>query len=59
MPPAADELYLRYVLARMSAYPNIWWSLANEFDLMKGKSVQDFDRFFHVVEAHDPVSHLR
>ncbi|MGB6200251.1 MAG: DUF5060 domain-containing protein [Candidatus Acidiferrales bacterium] len=59
MPAEADDRYLRYVLARLSAYRNIWWSLANEFDLMKAKSVQDFDRFFHIVEQHDPVAHLR
>jgi hypothetical protein len=59
MAAEADDRYLRYVLARMSAYRNIWWSLANEFDLMKAKSVQDFDRFFHIVEQHDPVGHLR
>src|SRR5581483_952988 len=59
MPPEADDRYLRYVLARMSAYANIWWSMANEFDLMKAKSVSDFDRFFHIVEQHDPVNHLR
>jgi hypothetical protein len=59
MPAEADDRYLRYVLARMSAYRNIWWSLANEWDLMRAKSSQDFDRFFHIVEQHDPVSHLR
>jgi hypothetical protein len=59
MPADADDRYLKYVLARLSAYRNIWWSLANEFDLMKAKSVQDFDRFFHIVEQCDPVSHLR
>ena len=59
MPAEADDRYLRYVLARMSAYRNIWWSMANEFDLMRAKSVQDFDRFFHIVEQEDPVSHLR
>jgi hypothetical protein len=59
MPPEADDRYLRYVLARMSAYRNIWWSLANEYDLMNAKSAQDFDRFFHIVEQHDPVNHLR
>jgi hypothetical protein len=59
MPAEADDRYLRYVLARMSAYRNIWWSLANEFDLMKAKSVQDFDRFFQIVQQHDPASHLR
>jgi hypothetical protein len=59
MPAEADDRYLRYVLARMSAYRNVWWSLANEWDLMKAKSVQDFNRFFHIVEQHDPVEHLR
>ncbi len=59
MPAEADDRYLRYVLARLSAFPNVWWSLANEYDLMKAKTTQDFDRFFHLVEEHDPVGHLR
>jgi hypothetical protein len=59
MPADADDRYLRYLMARLSAYPNIWWSLANEFDLMKSKSVQDFDRFFRIVEQYDPYAHLR
>jgi len=59
MPAQADELYLRYVLARMSAYRNIWWSLANEWDLMRAKTTQDFDRFFEIVQQYDPVGHLR
>ena len=59
MPAEADVRYLRYVLARLSAFRNIWWSMANEYDLMKAKSVQDFDRFFHIVEQRDPVGHLR
>jgi hypothetical protein len=59
MSQEADDRYLRYVLARLSAYRNIWWSLANEFDLMKAKSVADFDRLFHIVEQRDPVGHLR
>jgi hypothetical protein len=59
MPADADDRYLRYVLARFSAYRNIWWSLANEYDLMKAKTTQDFDRFFHIIQQHDPVGHLR
>ncbi len=59
MPPEEDDRYLRYVLARLSAYSNIWWSLANEYDLMKSKTVQDFDRFFRIVEQDDPYGHLR
>jgi hypothetical protein len=59
MAAEADDRYLRYVIARFSAYRNIWWSLANEWDLMPAKSAADFDRFFHIVEQHDAVSHLR
>lgn len=55
----ADDRYLKYVLARMSAYRNIWWSLANEWDLMHAKAAADFDRFFHIIEQHDPFGHLR
>jgi hypothetical protein len=59
MPAEADDRYLRYVVARLAAYRNVWWSMANEYDLLKAKTVQDFDRFFHIVESRDPVSHLR
>ncbi len=32
-----DDRYWKYVLARFSAYRNVWWSLANEYDLMHEK----------------------
>lgn len=54
-----DDRYLRYVVARLAAYRNIWWSMANEFDLMDDKKMADWDRFFHVVQASDPYQHLR
>ncbi len=54
-----DDRYLRYLVARLSAYRNIWWSMANEWDFMRAKSVQDFDRFFRIVQAEDPAGHLR
>jgi hypothetical protein len=59
MPPEADDRYLRYVLARFSAFRNVWWSMANEYDLMKAKKTADFDRLFHIVETEDPYAHLR
>ena len=55
----ADDRYHRYLLARMSAYRNIRWSMANEWDLMRAKSAQDFDRYFRIVEQYDPAGHLR
>ncbi len=54
-----DDRYLRYVVARFAAYRNVWWSLANEFDLMKSKQMSDWDRFFRIIQESDPYSHLR
>jgi hypothetical protein len=56
---AADDRYLRYVVARLGAYRNIWWSLANEYGQVKNKTDADWDHFFQVVEAADPYGHLR
>jgi hypothetical protein len=59
MSPEADDRYLRYVVARLAAYRNVWWSMANEFDLMLTKDMTDWDRFFKIVQTHDPYQHLR
>lgn len=55
----ADERYLNYVVARLAAYHNVWWSLANEYGQVKHKTDADWDRFFQVVAAGDPYGHLR
>jgi hypothetical protein len=55
----ADDRYLRYAVARLSAYRNVWWSIANEYDLVKSKSMKDWDRFFRIVQESDPHSRLR
>jgi hypothetical protein len=54
-----DDRYLRYIVARLAAYRNVWWSMANEYDLMPQKSMADWDRFFRVVQESDPYQHLR
>jgi hypothetical protein len=54
----ADDSYLRYVVARLGAYRNVWWSLANEYDLMD-KQTADWDRLFRVVQTSDPYGHPR
>ncbi|MET8211632.1 DUF5605 domain-containing protein [Streptomyces sp. NPDC005373] len=58
MSPAADDRYLRYVVARLAAYPNVWWSLANEYDLVFSKSNEDWHRIASVIRGHDPHDHL-
>jgi hypothetical protein len=59
MSPEQDDFYLRYLVARLSAYPNIWWSLANEYDLMPSKSLDDWERFIQIIADNDPYGHLR
>ena len=59
MPDEADDFYLRYAIARLSAYRNVWWAIANEYDLVKSKTMSDWDRFFRITVAEDPYSHLR
>lgn len=59
MSAAEDDRYLRYLLARLAPYRNVWWSLANEYDFMREKQEADWDRFFQIVFQHDPYGHLR
>ena len=50
--------YLRYLVARLAAYSNVWWSLANEFDFLKWP-MENWDRYFQFIQEKDPYSHLR
>ncbi|MBN1402809.1 MAG: DUF5060 domain-containing protein [Anaerolineae bacterium] len=59
MPTESDDFYLRYVVARLAAFRNVWWSMANEYDLMQAKTMADWDRFFRIVQESDPYGHLR
>jgi hypothetical protein len=59
MDAETDDRYLNYVVARLAAYRNVWWSMANEYDLMASKTLADWDRFFRIVQARDPYQHPR
>ena len=59
MEPEEDDLYWKYVISRFSAYRNIWWSLANEYDLFEHKSVSDWERYAKIICKKDPYKHLR
>jgi hypothetical protein len=58
MPAEVDDRYLHYVVARLAAYRNVWWSLANEWDFMKRKRESDFVRFGEIASHDDPYRHL-
>lgn len=60
--------YVKYLLTRISAFRNVWWSLANEYDIVrnaegKGRSSgmgrRDWDRVGNFIMKNDPYNHLR
>jgi hypothetical protein len=36
--PAVDDRVVSYVVRRLAAYANVWWSMANEYDLLWAKT---------------------
>ena len=55
-----DYRYVAYLAARLAAYRNVWWSLANEYDvLLDTKPMAQWDRYFEILEEHDPYGHLK
>jgi hypothetical protein len=58
MPAWADDHYLRYLIRRLGATRNVWWSLANEYDFMSTKTETDWERFATIVGEEDHAGHL-
>lgn len=58
MPMDVNIRYLKYITARLSSFRNVWWSLANEWDLVKARSHSDWDTLLKVVTDTDPFHHL-
>jgi len=59
MDSESDDRYLHYIVARLSAYSNVWWSMANEYDLMREKTMADWNRFFCIIQENDTNRHMR
>lgn len=51
------KTYLDYLIRRLSAFPNVWWSLANEFDLMK-YTRKEWEEIAAFVAGQDAFHHL-
>ncbi|WP_049565709.1 DUF5060 domain-containing protein [Streptomyces sp. SBT349] len=54
-----DLFLLRHTLARLSAYRNVWWSIANEYDFNRAKTVEDWDLLGRFVQRNDPYQRPR
>lgn len=59
MPVDVNQRLLRYLVARFSAFRNLWWSFANEYDLFIGRTIEDWDNDMQLVQQIDPYNHLR
>jgi hypothetical protein len=60
MSAGQDCRYLQYLVARLSAHRNVWWSLANEYDfLLNTKPMPLWERFFQIIAEHDANRHLK
>lgn len=53
-----DFAYLDTVIRRLAARPNIWWSMANEYDLLHKRSMEDWYAIEEYITTNDPYGHL-
>lgn len=54
-----ENFYLQYVIARFGAFHNVWWALANEYDLFRTKTIRQWEENARVLVKEDPYCHLR
>jgi hypothetical protein len=52
-----DDAYFKYVVARFAAFRNIWWTLANEFDVFRHQ--KDWRHLGELLAKIDPYGHQR
>lgn len=50
--------YIKYITARLASFQNVWWSMANEFDLVSTRPRGDWDILSQAVVKADPYRHL-
>jgi len=50
--------YIKYLEARLASFRNVWWSIANEWDLVRYKTHDDWDLLSKTTVESDPYRHL-
>ena len=58
MPREDNLVYLGYLLRRLAAFPYLWWSLSNEYDVTHSKTLEEWEEIEQFVADHDPYHHL-
>jgi hypothetical protein len=59
LPAEVNDRYLHYLVARLAAFRNLWWSFANEFDVLFDRTMSDWGHYMQLVQTADPYNHLR
>ncbi|QJD85007.1 DUF5060 domain-containing protein [Cohnella herbarum] len=65
MRQADDLFYVNYLISRLAAYRNVWWSLANEYDISSTPEGmfcsrtdrKDWDLIGTTIKSNDPHGH--
>lgn len=50
--------YLDYLVRRFAAFPNVWWSLANEYELVAAFEEEWWQEYAEFINQNDPYKHL-
>lgn len=58
MDEKVDFRYVKYLVSRLSSFSNVWWSLANEYDLLVHKSMEFWNKVVDIIASQDPYHHL-
>ncbi len=58
-PIVKEEYAMKYFMARISSFRNIWWCMANEFEFIKQFKMDYWHSMFKLVRKYDPYDHLR
>ena len=48
---------LKYLIARIASIRNVWWSMANEYDILR-KTDEEWEKYFRIIQESDPYQHL-
>ncbi|MCR4679911.1 MAG: DUF5605 domain-containing protein [Lachnospiraceae bacterium] len=59
LPREVEVRYLDYIINRFAAYSNVWWSMANEFDILPNRDDSVWSFYGNYFKEHDPYGHLR
>lgn len=51
-------IYIDYCVRRLAAFRNIWWSLANEYDMIFEKNEEDWAAFGEFISSEDQYHRL-